>query len=81
MWHLLRAKAVAAGLIGRPGAPTRLLDCAPSILLSFAESLLYEGNDENAQRLDDLYRDAAPKPKQSRESRNDEIANVVRLFS
>lgn len=60
-WHLLRARAVAAGLIGRPGAPARLLDCDPSLLLSFAESLLFDGGEENAKRLDALYRDSAPK--------------------
>lgn len=81
MWHLLRAKASAAGLIGRPGCPDTLLDVDAAVLLSFAESVLYEGGEENAKRLDDLYRDAAPKPRRSRAERNTEIARVAALFA
>lgn len=61
MWHVVRAKATAAGLIGRPGTPDNLLDVDACALLSFVESLLYDGGEDNAKRLDDLYRDAAPK--------------------
>ena len=81
MWHLVRAKATAAGLIGRPGAPDNLLDVDASVLLSFAESLIYDAGEKNAEALDNLYRDAAPKPKPSRAERNAEIERAMRLFS
>ena len=81
MWHLVRAKATAAGLIGRPGAPDNLLDVDASVLLSFAESLIYEAGEKNAEALDNLYRSAAPKRPVSHEEQVAAMQSALAAFS
>lgn len=80
-WHILRAKAVAAGLIGRPGAPDTLLGVDVSVLLSFAESVIYESGEENAKALDGLYQDAAPKRKRSHAEQVADMQRAMAAFT
>lgn len=80
-WHIVEAKAVVLGLIGRPGGPSRLLDLEGRTLIAFVEGIARELVDPKS--IDALYDAARPKAPVGRASRADRIAEIqkaARLF-
>ena len=80
-WHILRARALVLGVVGRVGGPARLVDLAGTTLLDLIEGVLRESEHHN-KAIDDLYAKARPvaaTPLDRRE-RKREIARLTRIF-
>lgn len=60
-WHTVQARAVTCGLIGRPGAPTRLVDVDTTLLLAFIEAVVCE-TEAGAKQMQQMWDDARPRP-------------------
>ncbi len=85
-WHIVEAKAVVLGLLGRPGGPLRLLDLDARLLLALLEGIARE-NEKHDKQLTKLYDDARPKSTVpvatsdiARRERQREIQRAMRLF-
>lgn len=76
-WHTAQARAVHAGLIG-PRGPQHLLDLDPVHLLAFIEGIVCESED-NAEKIQQMYDDAKPKPPPPRMSEAERQAQVARF--
>lgn len=80
-WHILQARAVVLGVIGRVGGPARLLDLEGTLFLALIEGVLRDSEHHN-KALDTMYAEATPvvsTPLDKRDRRR-EIERVARMF-
>ena len=80
-WHILQARALVLGVIGRVGGPARLLDLEGTLFLSLIEGVLRESEHHN-KALDEIYAASLPvvsTPLDKRDRRR-EIERISRIF-